>query len=376
MTDSLRVCPLTATAICVIGFLLAAVITPTAVAGAAAQPPLPETDNTVTRIHVSPNGSAQWTIQIRTRLDTDDRVAEYEAFQARFRDDTARYLDPFRERMRGVVANAANATGREMRAVNVTASTRIQEVPRRWGIVTYQFTWTHFAVQQNETLVVGDIFQGGFFLAANDTLEVEAPAGYEIARVEPTPTSWDDGGVTWIGREDFASEHPRVVFTATGQDATAGGERTSTQLSTTNGATTSPLGDIGPGFLVGGTLLLGLVSIGAYTVLHRRDGPNATEQAVTGSLATDSTAAAQAPTSEAAPSGEPATGPEVMTDTERVQTLLEANDGRMRQAAIADEFDWSASKASRVIGKLVDEGTIEKRQLGRENLIDLADNDE
>lgn len=40
-----------------------------------------------------------------------------------------------------------------------------------------------------------------------------------------------------------------------------------------------------------------------------------------------------------APPNEMATGAEAVTDTERVQALLGANDRRMRQASIADEFD-------------------------------------
>jgi uncharacterized membrane protein len=45
----------------------------------------------------------------------------------------------------------------------------------------------------------------------------------------------------------------------------------------------------------------------------------------------------------------------------------------MRQAVIAEEFDWSASKTSRVVGRLSDEGSVEKLQLGRENLVTLPD---
>lgn len=55
---------------------------------------------------------------------------------------------------------------------------------------------------------------------------------------------------------------------------------------------------------------------------------------------------------------ETATGAGVMTVRERVRELLEANDGRIRQTAIADEFDWSASKTSRVIENMVEDGTL------------------
>lgn len=64
-----------------------------------------------------------------------------------------------------------------------------------------------------------------------------------------------------------------------------------------------------------------------------------------------------------------------LTDAERVQRLLESREGRMRQADIVDEVEWSASKTSRVIGEMADEGTIEKLRLGRENLIEIADDE-
>ncbi|WP_152421880.1 DUF7345 domain-containing protein [Halorubrum saccharovorum] len=371
MTDFLRNRSMTVGSMCVIGLLLTAPLLPMAAVSAAGQTAQPEADNTVTRIHVSPNGSAQWTIRIRTRLDTDDRVTEYEAFQERFRENKSRYLDSFRQRMQGVVANAANATGREMRAVNFTASTSIQEVPRRWGIVTYQFTWTGFAAQQNDSLAVGDVFQGGFFLAANDTLEMEAPTGYEISRAEPTPASRDDGVVTWVGREDFANRHPRVVF-----DTTTESQQPDQQSPSPDRATSSPFGDTRPGVVLGGVLLVTLVGIAAYVGWRRRDDSSGSDQPESVNEAGDADDQTQAPAGEDAPTDDVATGGAVLTDPERVQDLLEANGGRMRQAAIADEFDWSASKTSRVIGNMVDEGTIEKLQLGRENLIEFDDADE
>lgn len=354
---------MTVFSMCVIGLMLTATLTPMAVTNVAGQTAQPEADNTVTRIHSYPNGSAQWTIRIRTRLDTDARVAEYEAFQERFRENRSRYLGPFRQRMKGVVANAANATGRQMRAVNFTASTRIQEVPRRWGVVTYQFTWTGFAAQQNGSLVVGDVFQGGFFLAANDTLEIEAPAGYEITQVDSTPASQDDGVVTWGGREDFSDRHPRVVFTLATES-----QQSSEQSPAAEETILPPFGGTGPSVAWGMALLLILISVTGYIGWRRRNESGGTEQSATTSTVVDSDAPMQAPTGEDAGADET-----VMTDSERVQELLETNGGRMRQAAIADEFDWSASKTSRVTGKMVSEGIVEKLKLGRENLIELTD---
>ncbi len=326
--------------------LIGTVLVPGVVVETAAQGSQPETDNTVTRITISPNGSAEWTVQVRTRLDTDESVREYEAFQERIRANSTVYLEPFRERMRGVVARAANATGREMRAEEFAIETSIQEVPRRWGIVTFRFDWTNFAASSEERLTVGDVFQGGFFLASNDSLVIRSPPRYMITDVSPPPSERVNGSVTWVGREDFADERPRVEFVP-GQDQEAGdGSSTSSE---------APDGFAGLWIVIGGFLIV-LVGIAVYVGYQRRGG---------GSVQPMS------------PDGQPLQAEDAshLTDEERVLHLLEESDGRVRQAEIADAFDWSASKTSRVIGSLVETGDIEKLQLGRENLIDLVEDD-
>lgn len=100
----------------------------------------PGTDNTVTRIDIQTDGSAQWTVQIRTRLDTEERVENYERFQAGFRKNESDLFGPFKHRIERIVGQAANVTGRPMVAKNFSATTSIQAVPRRWGVVTFSFT--------------------------------------------------------------------------------------------------------------------------------------------------------------------------------------------------------------------------------------------
>jgi hypothetical protein len=255
-----------------------------------------------------------------------------------------------------------------MHAVNFTASTTVQEVPRRWGIVTYQFTWTNFTTVENGSLVVGDVFQGGFFFAANDSLEIEAPRGYEITSVAPRPATRSDEAVTWVGREDFATRHPRVVASP----STDGNTTVSTVSEAHQTGGPSSTGGVGSGPIIGGVLLLGLVGVSGYTLWQRRDTPSASGASAeieTGPPRTDT----RPPTEQETADAPADTG--IKTDAERGRELLKAHDGRMRQAAIADELDWSASKMSRVVSDLVDQGTVEKLQLGRENLINLTADD-
>lgn len=68
--------------------------------------------------------------------------------------------------------------------------------------------------------------------------------------------------------------------------------------------------------------------------------------------------------------------PEAIPDEERVLAMLSDHDGRLRQQAIVDRTDWSKSKVSRLLSKMEKRGTIRKVPIGRENVIELADEDE
>ncbi|PSP15116.1 hypothetical protein BRC62_08215 [Halobacteriales archaeon QH_10_67_13] len=67
---------------------------------------------------------------------------------------------------------------------------------------------------------------------------------------------------------------------------------------------------------------------------------------------------------------------ELATDEDRIVALLEREDGRTRQVAIADRVDWSDSKTSRVLSDMAEQGTVEKLRIGQENVIDLRDSED
>lgn len=316
-----------------------AVVAAAAAPGALAQqtPTPPAVDNTVTRIELAADGSARWTVTIRTRLDSQADVENYRAFQTRFRENVSRFLGPFESRISSVVADAARETDRPMVASAFTAETRIQEVPRRWGIVEYGFTWSAFAATEGEDLVMGDAFVGGFFLATNDTLVVVLPPDYRVQTVEPTPTDRGRESVRWIGRQDFTDGRPLVRGVPASDASPADGDDSGSGGSLPDGAL--------PGAAIGGVaLVLFVLAVLAVYVYRRGDGSSLVD--------TD------------------------RTDEERVLELLEDRGGRMPQATIVETFDWSTSKTSRLLSRMADEGTIEKLRIGRENLIRLPEDEE
>ena len=104
--------------------------------------------------------------------------------------------------------------------------------------------------------------------------------------------------------------------------------------------------------LSAGGLLLGVGLVAAWFLLRRRRG------------------SAERTAEPAETAGESADEP-LLTDDQRVIQLLEENGGRMKQAAIVNETEWSKAKVSRLLSDMVDEGQIEKLSIGRENIIHL-----
>ncbi|WP_459192633.1 helix-turn-helix transcriptional regulator [Halosimplex sp. J119] len=60
---------------------------------------------------------------------------------------------------------------------------------------------------------------------------------------------------------------------------------------------------------------------------------------------------------------------EFLSDEEVVFTLLDDHDGRMRQAALVQETDWSKSKVSRVLSAMESDDAIVKVDVGRGNVV-------
>jgi len=351
----------------------------------------PSADNTLTRIEVYRNGSARWTVRVRTRLDDERRVEEFEAFQSEVREDPESFLGPFRTRITRVVSNAGNATGREMQADSFAISTRIQEVPRRWGVVTYRFRWTNFASESGDRVVVGDVVQGGFYLATNDTFEVAPPEGYAATDVDPAPDARDGDELAWNGERDFADARPRVALepvattTAGDDDQTGnedGGQADSDDGTDDDGRTGSDGGDrslleiarpVAMGAL-GAIGVLVVVGVLGYVAMGRSSGVEPVEEG--DDAGTETGADRETDDADGDDGHGDGGGRTILTDENRVMDLLESRDGQMHQSDVAEELEWSSSKTSRVLSEMTEEGAIEKIRIGRQNVIRFPEDED
>ncbi|MDG5777582.1 hypothetical protein QA599_14085 [Haloarculaceae archaeon H-GB1-1] len=339
-------------------------------------------------IHVQPNGDARWSVTTTFELETDSDVEAFERLATEFEDGETTQL--------GLAAferaseQASTATGRPMEIANVHRDARrVNDT----GRLVLAFTWTNFAKQRGERLIVRDAFEtpNGTWLpslAPGQTLVIRPPPGYGVD--SSPPIGVENGTLRWSGETTFGSDGPWVIYRGSKQ----------TTVTTT---TPVPTGPFSNGLPVWGIVLVGGVGALAVAAYVLRDGapdvpdPNGDGAVVSeeadgsGPASRDVVDTAPAETAdedgatgvEAAAAdaegdeteSDDAVDEELLSDEERVERLLEQNGGRMKQANIVKETGWSNAKVSQLLSAMADDGRIEKLRLGRENLISFPDED-
>lgn len=327
--------------------------TPTAT-DAAVRPDI-DVDDVVMDVSVHENGTADWRVEYRVRLDDENVTKAFEELEADVEENSSAYRERFAARMRDTVSGAENATGREMTARNFGVHTERHQLPQEYGVIVYTFQWVGFAETTGDRIKVGDALSG-LFLDGETTLLIAWPSGYSPTTVTPEPTETRERAVVWTGPLDFAGGGPNVVLDAV--------ERTSTDESTaTADATTTETGPAGEqssgsgpstAHLLGGLLVA--LAVGSAAFVARRRG-NTDAEAPSGGNESDA-------------------GDALKSNEERVLDLLADYDGRIKQQAVVEELGWTEAKTSRVVSALKDDGRVEVFRLGRENVVSLPDEDD
>jgi hypothetical protein len=310
-------------------------------------------DAVVMAVTVAPNGSAEWRISYRIRLDDENATAAFESLQADVAANESAYTARFSRRMNWTVSDAEEATGRSMSVGTVDITTDRETLPQEYGVVSYRFRWFGFAPVEGDSVVIGDAI-AGLFLDRQTTLRIEWPADYRVAAVDPDPDEERSRAVVWRGPAEFTEDQPRVTIART--------PPVSTDPPATDPATETPrAGDTGPLWIVGALLVVLALAAVAWAGYRRLDPAGGTGDTgdEPGTVANDGV---EAPAD-----------PELLSNEERVLHLLEANGGRMKQQAIAEELEWTDAKTSQVIGDLREAEDVETFRLGRENVVTLPD---
>jgi hypothetical protein len=285
-------------------------------------------DTVVLDARVYENGSAEWKVIYRTRLDDAETTAAFRSYKNDVEANSTKYSQQFVERMNSTIRSAEQTTGREMSGANYSVRAEIREFPQRYGLVVYSFEWEGFAAVSRGEVRIGDSLSG-LILNEKTRLLVKWPEGYEATTVRPQP---DPGyekrehAVIWNGPIEFASNEPRIVLTAPG-----------------TGAPNVPWALVATG--AGGLAVLAALAGGGWWLYRDRE--------------------------ERAPEPDDEPPADLLSNEERVLRLLERRGGRIKQRAIVDELGWTEAKTSQVVGSLREQGKIESFRLGRENVLAL-----
>lgn len=134
-------------------------------------------------------------------------------------------------------------------------------------------------------------------------------------------------------------------------------------------------------FVVVGLLLVGGAGVVLLWRYDERDGPSDPGEVSISRgggdsdvLADDSQTSGDSDTGEQLPSPPSIPDDEVLlTDEDRLYELVYERSGRMKQADIVEETDWSKSKVSRLLSEMEEDGVVNKVRLGRGNVIYLEE---
>lgn len=336
-------------------------------------------DQTVTRLDIDADGDATFVLEVRTALDTDEEREAFEAFAQEVESDPTAAASDFRASVESLVGRARTETGREMSVSNFTAETRVEPLPQERGVVEYSFEWEGFAETEEggDVLRAGDVLSG-YILSEGDALVFRPPDGYGVSSVEPTPDS-TDGVVRWGGPRGFADDQPRVVF-APEPTGDAGADTNGTEEgdgvadegqepngTPETGSGSEPGSDGGVPLYAYPVVLVVLLSVAAVAY-HARSTEEEEAQAQSGVGGIGG--------EEGEGERETEQAPEDLSDDERVLGMIESEDGRMKQKNIVEETGWSEAKVSKLTSRLEEEGEITKIRLGRENILEISDEEE
>lgn len=289
-------------------------------------------DSVLLHVALQENGDATWRVEYRYALDGANESAAFESLRAEVENEPATFEARFRNRLHGTVRAAANQTGRPMRLGPVEVAARTQSVPQSIGIVSYRVRWHGFAATTADGLAAGDALRG-FYLAPTTTLTLVWPAQYTLGRTVPEADAVEPTRLTWTGERQFVGDEPNVTLLA----ATSTMTTTSTPSPTTANDPENagiPLAPLGVVAIV--------VAVGTGVMAWRRLTPAGGT-------------------------------PHLVSDEERVLAVLEDAGGRVRQQELAERYDWTASKTSKVVNRMQEADAVKVFRLGRENVVTLPE---
>jgi hypothetical protein len=366
-------------------------------------------DRSAIEITVDESGRGDWTLRYERTLRNESERDDFQAFADRFNDEETDLYRNFQADATGLAEEGENVTDREMAAANFSREAFVDSgFGSDVGVIELSFAWQGFAAVDGDVVTVGDVFEGGFYLGPDQELVVRPGGDLSFVSRDPegTPSNpeslAESASITWQGERRFTDRRPRVVFARNATNGTASGSTSggatdaATALQTgaaddanTSGSPTEGSGTGGNGSdpllwgVLGAAVILAAaiaIRTGSETRPASRNGdrsdpvgggPSNTveETSIGGSGVDETTGTEDADTATATATA--ITEAEMLSDEDRIESILRGHGGRVKQTRIVEETDWSKSKVSVVLSRMADDGTVSKLRIGRENVITL-----
>ncbi|WP_049952980.1 helix-turn-helix transcriptional regulator [Halostagnicola larsenii] len=331
-----------------------------------------EFDEVAFEVTIHENGSATWTFQYERALDNEsgeegDEAKAFSNWADDFESEDSELYSGFQNQAENLTESGAENSGRDATATDFEREAYVDQegignTGNDTGVVEMSFVWNGFAEVENDgTVRAGDVFDEWVLLEDQRfTVGVDDSLAFQSIHEdgEYNGDSLEDAHrVTWSGEMEFIPGEPRIVLENTERSSMTG---LSGAFDMFSGDGTSPL-------LVIALLIAALVGAGALVRYYSTDEPSV-------ELSPEDDGSSAEATGDTATTGAASQGlqeAELLTDEDRVVTLIEENGGRMKQVDIVDETGWSKSKVSMLLSEMEDDGTISKLRVGRENIISL-----
>ena len=218
-----------------------------------------------------------------------------------------------------------------MRAENFDVTIGLLETATAsYGVIKFQYDWVGFAKIEEERIVIGDVFEGGFYLYKDDALIVDYPQEFDIQAVSPLQdeTRESEHSLLWYGRRNFGGGEPTLILT-------------SANIKSENVFQTSVVLIITIIFVV---LLIFII----FWILRRRKSK---KKLGIGSLKKEKF--------------------QIKSDQDKVLELLHNSGGQIYQSMITKRLDFSKAKTSILLKGMEKRGLVKRKKMGRELLVTL-----
>lgn len=309
-----------------------------------------EFDQQTFRIDVQANGSVRWTYVYRRDLASQSEREQFTAFAEEFNDqDTPEMYANFKQGAQLLTETGMNQTGRQMNASSFTHEAYVSRLDNS-GIVEMSFLWSNFSEIDGNQVIVGDVFTGGLYIRQNQRIEISWSDEMSVVSASPQPDDQSSNTYTWTASNSsrqFYDSKPKVVLETNNGD-------------TSGYATTA---DSLPRSWLAGIVVLVLVGLGVVLAFRRG------MITISRPFKRHDPAIEQSRPREEVPAISEA---DLMTDEDRILSLLRDNDGQMKQVKIVEQTGWSKSKVSMLLSEMDEEEIISKIRVGRENIISLV----